>query len=197
MRGFGLNFVVAAMLVAFMIAASGCCGATGQVAQNSAAPQNAQVQAPPKEVADENVKNLNVENGEVGKTYTVNYLNSKYDVTLKEAEFAASTNPYISGNYLMAYFEIKNVGDGSEFFFPKIYALDSEGEKYDNTIAIGLGDKYGKTLDFAKELPPNTKMSGWTAIKIPASTASADLYFEYTNSLLSKTPNYIKYKVVG
>jgi hypothetical protein len=183
------------VLFGVMLIITGCCGATGQVAKTPSAEaqvQNTPAAAPPANNADENA---NVEDGIVGTIYTVNYLGSKYQVTLKEAEFASSTNPYLAGNYLMAYFEIKNVGDASQTFAPDIYALSSDGEKYDKTIAIGLGDKYSDTLELIKTLPPNTKTSGWTAIEVPDGTTEMDLYFAYTNPYLSKTPKYIKYSV--
>ena len=171
---------------------SGCCGATGQVAQNN--PQ-ANPQSQPQAAPQNQASGSNVENAQVGTTYTVNYYNSKYEVTLKEAEFASSTNMYAQGTYLMANFEIKNIGDGNEMFAPDIYALDKDGEKYDKTFAVGLDEKYSKTLDFFKKLSPNTKMSGWAAIEVPDGTSSVDLYFEYTNQFLTKTPSYIKYKI--
>jgi len=182
------------VLLGALLAISGCCGTTSpQVAQNSPqANQQAQPQAAPTQ---NQASSSNVENAQVGTTYTVNYYGSNYEVTLKEAEFASSNNPYASGTYLMANFEIKNIGEGNEMFAPDIYALDKDGEKYDKTIAIGLDEKYSKTLDFYKKLSPNTKMSGWAAVKVPDETSSIDLYFEYTNQFLTKTPNYIKYKI--
>jgi|GEM_PF-1775459 len=73
----------------------------------------------------------------------------------------------------------------------------TQQEKYDSTYAIGLSDEYSKSLDFIKKLTPNTKMSGWTAIEVPDGTKKLDLYFEYTNTLLSSKPNYIKYAITA
>ncbi len=139
----------------------------------------------------------NVENGKIGTTYEINYLNAKYEVTLKEAEFAESQSEFFDKYYLMAFFEIKNVGDESEYFSPDIYFVDKSQEKYDRTIAIDVGDKYSKTMDFLKKLSPNTKMSGWVAIEVPKGTSSGNLFYEYSNPLLNKKPKYIKYTITG
>ena len=183
-----VSIVILSLLVA------GCCGATGSVsAQSGAAAPTTSPQA-----ASSPSSPQNIEDAKVGTTYQVDYMNSKYEVTLVQTAFADSDNPYVKGgHYLMAYFEIKNIGSTSEYFGPSIYALDSTGEKYDTTIPFGLSSDYAKTLSFIKELPPNTKTSGWAAIDVPQGASSLDLYFEYTNSFLSKTPNYIKYKVSG
>lgn len=95
----------------------------------------------------------------------------------------------------MAYFEIRNIGDASETFASTIYAVGSDGEKYDPTIALGFNDKYSDTFASYKTLPPNTKTSGWVAVKVPDGTSSTNLYFEYTNSFLTKNPKYIRYKI--
>lgn len=200
-------FAILAVLGIFgMLIMSGCCGATGNVAQTGSQETAVNPPAPAKQVTESSQAESqqpakeapkNIENGEIGKTYTVNYLGSKYEVTLQKAEFAKSTNPYADGNYLMAFFEIKNIGESSEYFTPDIYAIGKDSEKYDNTFAVGLSDEYSKTLDWIKKLPPNTKMSGWAAIEVPEGTDDIDLYFEYTNIWLSDKPQFIKYRISG
>ena len=134
--------------------------------------------------------------GQVGSAYEISYMSSKYQVTLEKTAFESSTNSYYDKRYLLAFFEIKNTGDGSGVFSPNIYAIDAETEKYDKTIVtIGISDEYEKTLDFFKQLPPGTKMSGWAAIEIPKDKNDFDLFFEYSNIFIDKTPKYIKYKV--
>lgn len=177
---------------------AGCCGpvsGTASAAPNSSSTAQPQAQGSGNVQTGSQASASNVENGELGKTYTVSYLNSNYEVTLSQIEPAKSTIAYSKGNYLMAYFEIKNVGGGSEYFIPNIYVLDSSGEKYDSTIAFGVDTKYDKTLSFIKQLPPGTKTSGWVAIEVPENLSQSDLYFEYTNIYLSKTPNYIKWRI--
>lgn len=142
--------------------------------------------------------NKNIENAGVGTTYNIKYRSAEYEVTLTKTTFEKTENEYaasLNKNYLMAYFEIKNIGKGEEYFAPNLYAIDSSGEKYDRTVAGGLGDEYSKTLDFFKQLPPNTKMSGWAAIEIPENIDNVDLYFQYTNPFLDDQPQYIKYKI--
>jgi len=134
----------------------------------------------------------NVENGQVGTAYEISYISSKYQVTLEKTAFESST---YGGSYLMAFFRIKNTGDQSEYFAPDVYALDASSEKYDKTYAIGLGTEYDKTLDILKKLTPGTQTSGWVAIKVPEGAKEFDVYFEYTNAILDKTPKYIKYKI--
>lgn|GEM_PF-6525236 len=191
-------FVVGAFLLL------GCCSATGKVSEsnpsgNTAAtstssPSSPAESAKPNVVSAPPAQSANVENAKIGKMYTIDYSGSKYEVTLLNAEFAHSTGYFDKTNYLMANFEIKNIGDESQFVSLEIYALDSTGEKYDNTIAFGVSDKYSKTLDWLKKLPPGTKTSGWTAIEISENITSLDLFFEYTNYFSSK-PNYIKWVI--
>ncbi len=197
-------YMLFAIAVALSLVLAGCCGATGGVSSSGAAPAQAPATTSNNGVSPSSASPAssgsapkNIEDGQVGTTYQVSYLGSNYEITMLNATFADSTNPYASGHYLMAYFEIKNIGTGNELFAPDIYALDASGEKYDKTIALGLSDEYSKTLDFFKKLGPNTKTSGWVAIDVPESVTSVDLYFEYTNMYLSKTPNYIKYHVSG
>jgi len=135
------------------------------------------------------------ENGIVGKTYTVNYVSAEYEITLKELAFAQSEY-YTDEKFLMANFEIKNIGDKNEYISPNIYLVSQDSERYDDTIAIGLDDKYSKTLDWFKQLSPNTKMSGWVPIKVPLELDSGDLYFEYTNYYDSDR-GYIKYSITN
>ena len=198
------NWILPMLLVVSLVL-YGCCGAVGGAASKSSS-QSA-IATPPseptKQVSGENPSSdsqtkessKNIESGESGTTYLVNYLGSKYEITLQKAEFAESQNAYFYGYYLMAYFEIKNAGSSSEYLAPDIYAVDKEGEKYDGTIAFGMSDKYSKTLDFIKKLTPGTKTSGWVAIEVPDGTNDIDLYFEYTNSFISSEPNYIKYRI--
>jgi hypothetical protein len=137
----------------------------------------------------------NIEDGKAGVAYDIEYLSSNYQVTLAKTAF--ETSSYGGDRYLLAYFEIKNTGDGSEYLSPDIYALDKDGEKYDKTFAIGLPPDYDKTLDFIKKLSPGTKMSGWAAIKVPEETAEFGLFFEYTNPFVDKKPSYIKYRIAS
>ncbi len=183
------SWVVLLVLIVSLSVLSGCCGTTGSV-QNSGQnniPSNTQQTELPK----------SVENGQVGTVYTVNYMNSKYEVTLTQTAFETTSSMYGGQRYLLANFDIKNIGDSSEYFTPNIYALDASSEKYDTTIPFGLSSKYDKTLDFFKELPPGTKTSGWAAIEVPNNVSQFDLYFEYTNSFVSKTPQYIKYQITS
>ncbi|MCD6478766.1 MAG: DUF4352 domain-containing protein [Candidatus Diapherotrites archaeon] len=138
-----------------------------------------------------------IEDGKIGTTYLIKYMGAKYEVTLTELTFAESESEFFDKYYLMAHFEIKNIGDKTEYFMPDIYFVDETQEKYDRTVPIGLGDTYSKTLDFVKKLPPGTKMSGWVAIEVPKDITSGDLYFDYTNDIWDKKPKYIKYHVEG
>jgi len=139
--------------------------------------------------------NKNIENGVVGSTYHVKYFDTEYDVTLTKAEIVQSDNAYFDKQYVMAFVEIRNTGSKAGYFSPTIYFLDDEQEKYDHTIAIGLGNEYEKTLDFFKQLPAGTKMSGWAAMEVPKTLNTGYVYFEYSNPFLNDTPQYIKYKV--
>ncbi len=146
-------------------------------------------------VQDVEEKSLLVEeNGVVGKAYIVNYDSAKYEITLKEIT-SAQSEYFDDEKYLMANFEIKNIGDKNEYISPNIYFISPDSERYDDTIAIGLDDKYSKSLDWFKQLSPNSKMSGWVTIEIPLNIdLEGDLYFEYTNSYDSDR-GYIKYGV--
>jgi hypothetical protein len=178
-------------LFAVMLLA-GCCGTTSVVEKSggSTGQQNYTATTNPTNTNT----NANIEDGEIGKIYTISYLGSEYEVTLTKTEFVDSGNPYVPGTYLMSYFEIRNVGSTSQYLAPDIYAIGPDTEKYDKTIYMGMDtETYSKTLDFIKELPPNTKMSGWVAIKVPSDVTNVDLYFEYSG--LSSKPYYIKYSV--
>lgn len=181
--------IIGALSVALLL--SGCCGNTGSVGAANPTPAGSAGTTSSSPTTDRNV-----DSGVLGTTYTIHYLGSEYEVTLTQAEFAPSSYSPAS-KYLMAYFEIKNVGTRTEMVAPNIYALDSSSEKYDRTIAIGVDGNYSRTLDYFKQLPPNTKMSGWIAIDVPENTQNVDLYFEYTNMYLSSTPNYIKYHITS
>ena len=65
----------------------------------------------------------------------------------------------------------------------------------DNTYVTGLvSDTYSKTLDFIKQLTPNTKTSGGVAFEVPEGTTTANVYFDYSNTF-DNTPKYIKYTI--
>lgn len=200
------NFLAIFLVIGLSFVLLGCCGATGGsisekpystnlTPRSSPSTSNQSSQSvQPNVVAAPPAQTANIENAEIGKTYIINYANSRYEVTLTEAEFARPTSSYFDQYYLLANFDIKNVGEQSKLISPEIYALDSNDEKYDKTIAIGVSDKYSKTLDFFKKLNPGTKMSGWAAIEVPKNTTNADLYFEYSDYLADK-PNYIKWTI--
>lgn len=203
---FKLGNCTAIILVAVLLAFAGCSGKaekvstvnTGSVPQETGGTAQENTVNPVKEQTTENKNpNVNVENGEIGSVYKIKYTNTEYEITLKEAEFVKSDNAYFDKEYLMAFFEIKNTGDDTDFFTPSIYGEDPEKEKYDRTIPIGLSDKYGKILGFIKQLNPGQKTSGWVAIEKPAGTNIVLLYFEYTNPFLSDKPGYIKYPVTA
>jgi hypothetical protein len=183
----GKSLFISAVLAGLLL--SGCCGTTGNIqnsGQSNTSSHTQQTESP-----------KSIENGQLGTVYTVEYMGSKYEVTLTQTAFETTSSIYGGKRYLLANFEIKNVGDGSEYFAPDIYAIDSSSEKYDKTIAFGISDKYDKTLDSLKKLTPGTKMSGWAAIEVPSDVNNFDLYFEYTNSFVTKTPMYIKYKIIA
>lgn len=139
-------------------------------------------------------KVINIENAKVGQTYTVDYLKDKFDVTLQEISFEEYAGYSISKRYLLAFFEIKNSGTQTLIMMPNIYILDKESEKYDKTIAFGLDqEKYSKELSFLKDLPPNSKTSGWVAFEVPEGKNKFSMYFEYSNQFLDDVPKYIKW----
>lgn len=185
------------LFVGLVFVLSGCCATTGNVSPSNqqtspTTPSSGNAQTNP--ATNTETQASNIDNGQIGTPYTINYAGSQYEVTLLNAEFAQPTSSYFTGHYLMANFEIKNVGSTNQIITPDIYALDSSSEKYDNTFAIGVDDKYSKTLSFLAKLGPGTKTTGWTAIEVPENTSSLDLYFEYSN-YWSNTPNYIKWKI--
>ncbi len=180
---FLILFIYATLLL------SGCGSGNVNESKSTPAPdKSAQKESQPKASA-------NIENGAIGTIYTVNYISSRYEVVLVKMAFIPPQNQYINKNYFMAYFEIKNIGEKSEYFAPNIYLVDPSQEKYDKTIAFINDDEYSKTLDFLKQLPPNTKMSGWVAFEVPESFTSGSLYFEYSNPYIDKEPKYIRYGV--
>ncbi|MGV8176417.1 MAG: DUF4352 domain-containing protein [Candidatus Bilamarchaeaceae archaeon] len=185
-----LNVALFALLLLGVLLTSGCiCGAT-EAAKKGVQATGETATSPSSETA----RSVNIEDGKIGELYAINDGVYKYTVTLSKV--ATATSQYSSDTkYLMAYFEIKNVGDKNGYFSPDVYALDPDGEKYDKTIPFGMSDEYGKTLDFIKELPPGTKMSGWVAIDVPPKTKNLDLYLDYSNMFLDKKPTYIKWKV--
>jgi hypothetical protein len=181
----GLSLI---LLLAFMLL--GCTGSSGTVkATDSTGQTGAQTNT-----TTPSVQTQTIENGVVGTTYQVEYSSDKFEVTLTKTAFEKSTNPYMKGNYLMAYFEIRNIGTKSAYIMPKMYIIDSTQEKIDNTFAIGLSDEYSKTLDWVKQLSPNTKSSGWVAFEVPEGTTTANVYFDYSNAF-DNVPKYIKYTI--
>gem|GEM_PF-2530402 len=80
------NYLIA-IAMTLMLMFSGCCGSTGKIAETGVQGQASAPSAPAKQVVDSNQAagntQKNIENGEVGKTYSVNYLNSNYEVTVK------------------------------------------------------------------------------------------------------------------
>lgn len=186
------KFLLGFLLVGFLLLA-GCTSKQVGGVEQQAAPNNQQ-SASPSGSASAN-PNKNVENGAVGSVYKIKYLQTEYEVTLKEAKFAQSDNAYIDKAYAVAFFEIKNVGTGTDFFAPTVYGESAGREKIDRTIAIGLGDEYQKSLGFAEQLNPGQKTSGWVAFEVPKDATSLDVFFEYSNPFVNKTPQYIKYTV--
>ncbi len=191
------------LVLVVVVLTFGCCGVTGGVTPSGGHPSPNATSAtggpsvnPSQGQASSNQQeqSANIEDGQIGQTYTVNYEQSEYEVTLENTSFVY--DPTFSENYLLAYFEIKNVGSTSEYFVPNIYAVDKTSEKYDSTIPLLDNPKYSKILNLATELPPNTKTSGWTGFSIPQGNNTYHIYFEYTNPFLTSTPNYIKYTVV-
>ncbi|PIT85015.1 hypothetical protein COU37_00645 [Candidatus Micrarchaeota archaeon CG10_big_fil_rev_8_21_14_0_10_45_29] len=187
-----MKSIVLVVIIGSVLLLSGCCAQTGKV---QATGKNTFQQGTSAYATTQTEKiSAKIEDGEIGLPYTIEYLGSRYEVRLNKVETAYAY--YWNKEYLMAYFEIKNTGDSSDYFSPDIYFVGQDGEKYDKTIAIGIDDNtYDKTLDFFKKLTPGTKMSGWVAIEVPKSEQRGDLYFEYTNVWLSNTPKYIKYKI--
>lgn len=185
-------FLIGLLIVAALLA--GCCGvASGRVA----AQPGEEVKAATPRTTDQ-TSTRNVEDGKIGTTYRIEYAGSEYEATLTQVEFFKSVSRYTQNHsYIMAYFEIKNVGDSNEYFSPDIYAVDETGERYDSTGYVSGGDDagYSKTLDRIKKLGPGTKTSGWAAIEVPEETKSAKMYFEYADIILSKTPGYIRYSI--
>lgn len=168
----------------------GCTGSSGNVKTADVSKQT----EPSTNTATPSAQTQTIEAGAVGATYQIEYSSDKFEVTLTKTAFEKSTNSYVKGNYLMAYFEIKNVGSKSAYIIPKLYIIDSTQEKIDSTYALGLSDDYSKTLSLAKQLSPNTKTSGWVAFEVPEGTTAANVYFDYTNAF-DDTPKYIKYSV--
>ncbi len=179
----------------------GCASGSGSVQETPAAPETATrtsmssngITQPTATNAPNPKVEKNIEDAQIGTPYEISYLSSKYAVTLEKTAY--ETSSFMGKRYLMAFFKIKNTGDGSEYFAPDIYAVDSDSEKYDKTFAVGLSSDYDKMLDFLKKLTPNTQMSGWVAINVPDDVNEFDLYFEYTNTFIDRTPRYINYKI--
>ncbi|MDO8633757.1 MAG: DUF4352 domain-containing protein [archaeon] len=149
---------------------------------------------PPESKAQEN-PNKNIENAVIGTPYKIKYLNTEYEVVLKEAKFASSNNEYFYKHYVVAFFEIKNIGEDTDFFSPDIYSEDEEREKISRTFAVGLEDDYSKTLSFIEQLNVGQKTSGWVAFEVPESLEKLDVFFEYSNPFINRQPQYIKYEI--
>jgi hypothetical protein len=80
-------------------------------------------------------------------------------------------------------------------FTPDIYLIDSTGEQFSKTFAVGIDEKYSKTLDWFKKLNPGAKTTGWVTLDLPEDTSEFDIYFQYSNDFLDNKPLYIKYKI--
>jgi hypothetical protein len=145
--------------------------------------------------ANNTPESKNIENGLVGSTYKINYMNQEYEIKLTSVEIAHPTTEYFDKSYIMANFELKNISDSSGMFTPDIYLIDSTGEQFSKTFAVGIDEKYSKTLDWFKKLNPGAKTTGWVTLDLPKDTSEFDIYFQYSNDFLDNKPLYIKYKI--